>query len=128
LVWLFWVIILWFNGKAAWYSKFRYSLQYDVPYSKVTKPNEPRGCDWLRSPIGDKACHYELQVHTVRSAVDAHGNAIISYDEGATWTRCIWNGSDVCAALTDGNEQPEEPARPAVVRSVTLTWEKIDDE
>jgi hypothetical protein len=130
---VFWaVVVSWFVGSGgtdAWHSKLRYSIQYDVPYDKVTKPNKPHDCDWLKAPIGDKECHYEIRVYTVRTAADTRGNAIISYDEGATWTRCIRSGADTCTAPSDGIEPyPEQPATPVVVRSVALGWEKTDEE
>jgi hypothetical protein len=74
----------------------------------VTKANEPRGCDWLKAPIGDKDCHYEIQVSTVRTAFDAHGKPIVSFDEGATWL-------------------PNDAVPPAK-SEVVLPWKKSDDE
>lgn len=83
----------------------------------MTKANEPHDCDWLKAPIGDKVCRYEIRVHTIRTAFDQHGKFIISYDEGVSWLP------------RDGIEQPyhQEPVKP-VVSSVALSWEKVDEE
>jgi hypothetical protein len=48
-------------GKPAWYSKLRYSIQYDVPYDQVSKDNEPHDCGFMTAPIGEKNCHYEIE-------------------------------------------------------------------
>lgn len=114
--WLAWVGF----GRDAWYSKFRYSVQYGVHSSDVTKTKEPRDCERLTAPLGGKGCHYEIRVQTVRAAFDQGGKPIISNDGGATWFR------------TDGVEEPgtERPYNPsaAKVSSVSLTWEKVENE
>jgi len=117
LTWPLFVLILWGPCRDAWYSKFRYSIQYQIPSSKIVKENEPHDCDFLKAPIGNKVCHYEIRVSTVRTAFDTHGKPIISFDEGLKWF---------------SSEEPERPyaevpIRP-VVSTVSLTWEKVEDE
>lgn len=104
-------------GKDIWYSKLRYSIEYGVSYGKVSKPDEPRACNWFKAPIGDKVCHYEIRVHTVREAHDQNGKSITSYDGGATWT------------ASDGSELGyiPVPANPTVT-SVNITWGKINED
>jgi hypothetical protein len=81
------------------------------------KANEPHDCEWLKAPIGDKLCHYEIRVHTFRTAWDTYGKTIFSDNEGLTWLPY------------DGIARPyyEVPVQP-VVSSVSLTWEKIDSQ
>lgn len=100
-----WLIFHW--ADAAWHSKIRYVLQYDVNYAQVIKPNEPHNCDWLAAPIGDKNCHYEPQVQTIRTTTSTAGKPIVSYDDGKTWV------------ANDGV--------PLAERGVFITWQKIDD-
>jgi hypothetical protein len=107
----FWLILIIFTifywCREAWYSKIRYAVQYGVSYTQVTKPNEPHDCDWLTAPIGNKNCHYDPQVLTVRTATSTTGKPIVSYDDGKTWS--------------DNDSQP--PIEP----SVFIAWQKIDD-
>ena len=53
---------------SVWHSKVRYSLQYDVPYSKITIEKEPHDCNFLAAPLGEKYCHYERVIETVHWA------------------------------------------------------------
>ena len=111
---------LWFTvGREAWYSKLRYVIQYSVPYGEVTKANEPHDCDWLRAPLGDKVCHFEIQVSKVLNARDTYGKPIMSYDDGVTW---IPNGD------TDRPISPEVPKSIPEVSSINLTWQKVENE
>jgi hypothetical protein len=94
---IFVLIFLWYLGRNVWYSKLRYSIQCGVPYSQVTKQNEPHDCDFLKAPIGEKNCHYEIEVTktttterdiegpSVRTATNNGGEAMISFDDGKTW-------------------------------------------
>jgi hypothetical protein len=106
--------ILWYPANAAWYSKFGYSLRYEVDESQVTKADEPHDCDWGRSPLGAKGCHYEIRVRTVRVAYDAHHNLMTSDDEGKTWLDL------------GGVEQPN-PGTPGRATKVFVLWEKISE-
>jgi len=79
----------------AWYSQFRYSIQYDVPMSQVIAAKEPHDCDFLKAPIGDKECSYDAVVTTTTTTVpptdgaltllNNAGEVIVSFDEGKTW-------------------------------------------
>jgi len=81
----FWLLAIILLCRLGWYSKIRYAVEYGVGYSQVTMDSEPHDCDWLAPPIGSKGCHYEMRKRTVRTALDASGKSIISYDDGATW-------------------------------------------
>ncbi|MGD1073064.1 MAG: hypothetical protein ABSB15_23340 [Bryobacteraceae bacterium] len=82
---LYWIVIILFVWNWIWYSKLRYAIQYTTPYSQVSKDKEPHDCDWLKAPLGDKECHFEIQVNTVRTARNAQGQPIVSFNEGETW-------------------------------------------
>jgi hypothetical protein len=115
--WLVTVLLLWFAFDP-WHSKLRYSLQYRVAYGDVTKANEPHDCDFFKAPIGNKECHFEIQVGTVRAASDTNGKPILSIDEGVTW----FYQHDPDTPYTGA------PVGTAHVTTVNLTWEKIKDE
>jgi hypothetical protein len=56
-----WIIYLTITGFCddLWYSKLRYSTQYNVEFSEITKQNDPHDCSFVGAPIGSKGCHYE---------------------------------------------------------------------
>lgn len=45
--------------------------------------DKPHECDWLKAPIGNKECHYEVRVILVIRHSD--GTRSISDDGGETW-------------------------------------------
>ncbi len=71
-----------------WHSKIRYSIQYGVDYNQVTKEEKPHDCDWFKVPIGNKGCHYDIQVSTLLTRVDDSDPKIkyVSIDAGKTWS------------------------------------------
>jgi hypothetical protein len=100
-------IAAWLFFYDGWHSTLRYSIEYSVSYNKVTKAKKPYDCDWGTAPIGNKNCHYEAQIITVRTNVGTQGQRIVSYDEGKTW-------------VINNTSPPVEP-------SVTLFWNKVQD-
>jgi hypothetical protein len=102
------VLFWWFLGEPIWHSKLRYSIQYEVPYSSVTKMKKPHNCDFLRAPLGDKNCEYEPQVSAVKTATSTEGKPIVSFDEGQNWS-------------------PNDSS-PPVKPSLTISWKKKIDE
>jgi len=102
IIWMIWQAI-----EGAWHSKFRYAVQYWVPYKQVTEPNQPHDCDWLTAPLGSKNCHYDPQVQTIRTATSTTGRPIVSFDDGKTW-------------VINDRVPPLEP-------SVFITWTRVDD-
>ena len=101
-------VMWWLVGEPIWHSKVRYSAQYGVSYSSVTKLKKPHNCDFLTAPIGNKNCHYEPEVAAVRTAISTEGKPILSYDEGKTWV------------LDDGVNRTRA--------SVFVSWKKIDED
>jgi hypothetical protein len=69
-----------------WHSKWRYELQYDVESSKIQYDKEPHDCEFLTAPLGNKHCHYERSVATLRWATSTTGLPIASFDDGKTWS------------------------------------------
>jgi hypothetical protein len=99
----------------AWHSKWRYELEYSVDSDKVYKQPQPHDCNFLAAPMGEKYCHYDLKVSTLRWARSTAGMPISSMDDGKTW--------DVFT--------PEAGAVVPVsstVQDVYVTWDKKEDE
>ena len=122
--WLKWMVCiwgLWFIGREIWYSRARYSMQYQAPYGNVTKRNEPHDCDFMKAPIGNKECHFEIQVQKDLVTYDASSRKIVSYDNGVTWT------TDTGAGIYETASSPVTPGSWKTV-AVSLTWNKVEDE
>lgn len=113
--WLALAIIGWLviaGSNAFWHSKMRYSWWYDVNYDRVTVEKEPRDCNFFRAPMGDKGCHYDRQVSTVRVKavyLDFQRGSVnqVSFDEGKTW-------------VVDDAKPPTKP-------QVIVSWERVED-
>jgi hypothetical protein len=98
----------------AWHSKARFYMQYGLTrglnWEEVTKEKEPHDCEWLKAPLGDKYCHYDAVVSSVRISKDSKtGNPIWSSDDGKTWS---WYDA-------------ASPSR--VMPHVYVGWEKVED-
>jgi hypothetical protein len=63
----------------------KYAVRYFTPYNHVTVEARPTKCDFFRTPIGGKGCHYVKTITTAEWRRSTTGNAILSSDEGATW-------------------------------------------
>jgi hypothetical protein len=101
------ILLLYDWGSEVWHSKLRYVIQYQVGFAKVVKPMEPHDCEWLSAPLGNKNCHYEAQVQSIRTSTSTEAKPIVSYDEGKTWV---------------ANE-----GVPPVESRVFVTWLKIEE-
>ena len=44
-----------------------YSVKYDVSRDRVHEDKRPADCDWGHAPIGDKGCHYDQQIETLKN-------------------------------------------------------------
>lgn len=108
---VFWVLSLPGN---IWYSQWRYETFYDLSSDKVVVATEPHDCNFLAAPLGEKYCHYDRIVSTVRWATSVAGNPIASYDEGKTWST-FTPDPGVTVPKFD------------TVQSVYVTWEKKSD-
>lgn len=96
-----------FSG--VWHSKTRYVIQYGVSYDQVVEEDTTgkHDCRFITAPIGEKWCHYDIDVTTVRTNISAEGKPIVSYDEGKTWT-------------LDSTTNPTRP-------SVRISWVRIEE-
>lgn len=97
-----------------WHSKWRYGLAYGVTSDKVHIGDIPHDCAFLAVPLGEKYCHHERSVSTLRWATSTVGRPIASYDEGKTWDE-FTPGTNV--------EVPKTPT----VEEVFVSWEKKED-
>lgn len=129
---VFWVVVFWLVipfFSSMWHSKFRYSVQYDVPNEQITIDKEPKDCNFLHAPIGGKDCHYERQVAASKVKGNQWGGQDVSYNDGKTWTRYAkndngnWivsydNGTTWSISSDTGDKKP----------SVSVYWVKKDDD
>src|SRR5437899_902819 len=89
-------------------SKTRYALQYAVSDNQAFVAKEPRDCDFISAPLGDKNCHYEKAVSASKCGTDNNTQKpVISYDDGKTWN---W--------MTEGIKCSP---------SVAVTWTKVKE-
>lgn len=105
-----WLVILGLSD--LWHSKLRYAWWYNASSDEVTIERKPTDCDFLRAPLGDKECHYERHVTSVRVRTDSSDPArgtvnYVSFDGGKTWT-------------VDTANPPTKP-------QVLISWEKIEN-
>ena len=97
-------------------SKVGYFLKYSTlvgwsgtwkvaTYEQVKVNPRPHNCEWWTAPLGDKNCHYDPVVRSVRTSVTEKGDPLVSYDEGKT------------SQLNTSNETP----------GVYVSWEKVEE-
>ena len=95
-----WIAVgAWFLLPESWINPVWYAAKYGVDLNQVHTSDKPSNCEWSRSPLGIKGCHYDRVVNSysatgdliaVDAAVPTHshdraGKPIISYDGGKTW-------------------------------------------
>lgn len=95
--------------------KLKYSRTYEVPVTNIAIEDKPTSCDWTRSPMGNKGCHYQAVVSVTRWSTSIKGKPIVSYDNGKTWDEFTVSEDTPKAALK----------RPSGF--VQVGWEKIID-
>jgi hypothetical protein len=113
--WAMVIAIWWFaflGLSDLWHSKMRYAWSYDVSSDQVTIEKKPKDCNFFRAPMGEKGCHYDRQVNTVRVKtvyLDLNRGSVnyVSFDDGKTWA-------------VDTNP----PTKPRV----EVSWERIEDQ
>jgi hypothetical protein len=108
-----WILVSWVPD-VVWYSKARYSFQYSTDFAKISISKSPHDCGFFTAPLGDKFCHYEREVSTVRWATSTTGLPIVSYDEGKTW-------------ITFTPDDPKAVPKTSTIVQVTISWVKKDD-
>src|SRR5437899_2068914 len=69
LIWL--ALLVWIPDM--WHSKTRYAWWYGVNTAQVTIEKKPKDCNFFHAPLGDKDCHYDIQVSTIRTNKNAYG-------------------------------------------------------
>jgi len=107
-------VFLWSLPGMVWHSKWRYAGAYGVTLDKVHIDKHPHDCAFLAAPLGEKYCHYERTVSTVRWATSTTGQPIVSYDDGKTWS------------VFEPNANVYVP-KISTVEEVYVSWEKKDD-
>ena len=108
-----------------WHSKLRYALQYDTGVREVNVATKPHDCEFWAAPLGNKYCHYERRISTLRWATSTDGQPIVSYDEGKIWnTYRPDNG--VTVQITPGNGVTVQ--KNSTVENVYVAWEKKEDD
>jgi hypothetical protein len=98
----------------AWHSRWRYALANGVKADKVTILNHSHDCAFLAAPLGEKYCHYDIVISTVRWAKSTTNQPIESYDDGKTWT--------VFTPPT-GEVVPQY----STVEDVMIDWRKVEE-
>jgi hypothetical protein len=97
-----------------WHAKWRYATSYGVNSDKVVVAARPHECAFLAAPLGEKYCHYEREISTLRWATSTTGNAIASWDEGKSW-----------AVFTPDAGVPAPKFD--TVQQVYISWKKIEE-
>ena len=106
--------LLWSVPGDIWRSKWRYGLNYDLPSDQIIIDDHPHDCAFLAAPLGEKYCHYEREVETLRWATSTAGFPIASWDDGKTWS-AFTPDAGVTIPKT------------STVKQVHISWKKIED-
>src|ERR1700692_2788674 len=72
--------VLFILPPSIWHAQWRYAVQYGVASSDVHAETKPHDCNFVAAPLGDKYCHYERLVTTLRWGTSTAGNPIASFD------------------------------------------------
>jgi hypothetical protein len=107
-------LFFWSVPSAIWHAKWRYAFTYGISSDKVTIAPHPHDCAFLSAPLGEKYCHYERDVMTVRWATSTEGKPIVSWDDGKTWN-----------VFTP--EAGETVPKFSAVCEVIVSWDKKED-
>lgn len=114
--WMAWSLFGWVMPDD---SKWKYVVTNNVPYDHVTISPRPTDCDFDRSPIGNKACHYEKQVAVIPPCITGvnalDGTPLMSCDQGHSWETATGSHQNPPAVI---NQKRTEG-------SVIVTWEKV---
>ena len=113
--WVGFLLIGWFALAGfgdMWNSKLRYSWSYNVGYDQVTIEKKPTNCNFFHAPLGEKDCHYDRRVSTIKVKTENSDPArypvnYLSFDEGKTWTV----------------DDASPPTKPRVI----VSWEKVEE-
>jgi hypothetical protein len=118
VAWVLWAglgFVLWSIPGQIWHSKWRYALAYNIVPGRVSIENAPHDCAFLAAPLGEKYCHYERVVSTIRwGRSTSTGQSLVSYDDGKTWS-----------VFTP--EPTDRVPQSSTVEQVIVSWKKTDD-
>ena len=64
VLFLLYIVFGWVGN--AWHSKWRYALQYSMDASQITVDDKPHVCNFFAAPIGEKYCHYDPIISTLK--------------------------------------------------------------
>lgn len=122
----FFVVVIGFSIGAFMFpsypTKVWYAVEYHVPVDKVHVDTRPRGCDFLRAPLGDKECHYKGLI----AAYNATGT-LIGGDEAPRYSRDVNTNRPIVSY--DGKTWEWAANFPDYkVESVTVSWLKINQD
>ena len=95
---------VWLFPENKWANKWRYSFEDDLEDATFVLTKLPHDCEFLTAPLGDKHCHYEKQVRTIRVRLLRAGREV-SYDEGKSWSK----------------------AEPSDHATVFVSWNRVED-
>jgi hypothetical protein len=98
-------VAVWAFPESEWAYKLRYKNDPDLSGAQIIVMPKPHDCAWGTAPIGEKNCHYEKQVGTVRVRPGANGGKVVSTDDGASWEATV----------------PQDKS------GVIVTWTRIED-
>ena len=105
---------VWSAPGQIWHAQWRYAFSYGLDSSKVHISDKPHDCAFFAAPLGEKYCHYERRVSTLRWATSTTGNPIASFDDGKTWS----------TFTPDTNDKVPQYS---TVEAVYVSWQKKDD-
>ena len=107
---------------ARWTGPWKLARQFDVPRSMVLWQDKPKDCDYLRSPMGDKGCHFKLAVAAYNSAgelVAGEDAPLFREDPGTHETFVSVDGGS--------SWHPRGRATSNAIARVAIRWIKVDD-
>lgn len=97
-------IAVWIWPASEFAEAMYYSGDDDLKNAAIKIYPMPHDCEFLTAPIGDKHCHYEKQVATVRIRIQSN-NRQFSIDDGNSWQK----------------------AQPSDKPTVLISWQKAED-
>jgi hypothetical protein len=98
------LLLAWIAPEAEWSYRWQNALDSELTDAVVTVAHRPHDCEFMTAPLGDKHCHYERHVDTIR-VHDSGSGPEVSYDNGHSWSRT------------------PSPMKPAIL----VSWTKVED-
>jgi hypothetical protein len=76
LCWIIWGFLPESFRDSAWYS-----VEYSVDWDQVHVEKFPTDCAWGHAPIGDKGCHYQQKVETLKNDRGVITDVFVTWDK-----------------------------------------------